>query len=215
MRAATIIGCAAVLTVTGMATAAPIQKGATIFAIQLTEGTGDFAGGGSGTIGSSPHSEVGIQAQFWHFMTGEYAVNFAAGIGYFKETDTQPLFEDYTLTANSWQVRLGGDRVAHLNDRFHLFVGPGIQVWGGKLKTKGSLTGESEGPSSTRFALSGRLGAHLKMGESFGMMAQLGHYWGYATADLADDPTTPADDSAKAKWLPSGHDGAAGFSFNF
>jgi hypothetical protein len=206
MKATKVIGCTiAALAIAGMATAATIEKGSSILAIQLTEGRADLI---EGNIVSFANSEVGVQGQFWHFMTDEYAFNFSAGIGYYREArkaDPNFVGDNVTYTQNSWQFRVGGDRVGRINDRFHVFAGPGIQVWGGKWKEE-RPTGEFESPSALRYALSGRLGALLQLGQSFGMVAQVGHYWGYATAE---------DGEATDKWTPSGQEGALGVTFHF
>jgi len=201
----------AVLVLPALASAASIQKGSSILAIQLSRGVADLTGGGgNGTLITFSMPEVGVQGQYWYFMADEYAVNLDAGIGYFKESDTaDPSVlgsEDFTRTANSWQVRIGGDRFAKLTEKLHFFAGPGIQVWGGKVKDKYAVSGEFESPSTMRVALSGRIGAHILMGQNFGLMGHIGQYWGYATASEGD---------AETKWLPSGSEGAMGFSFGF
>jgi hypothetical protein len=44
------------------------------------------------------------------------------------------------------------------------------------------------------------------IGENFGLIGHVGQYWGYATTSEA---------GAKTKWLPSGSEGAMGFTFAF
>ncbi|HEY3215583.1 MAG TPA: hypothetical protein VGK93_03730 [Candidatus Eisenbacteria bacterium] len=214
MRATRVIGCTiAALAIAGMASAATIRKGSSILAIQLNEGKADLS---DGNIFAFANTEMGVQAQFWHFMTDEYAFNVSAGIGYYREAQKgdpsvlnpitgEPDFRDDIYTQDSWQFRVGGDRWGRINDRFHVFAGPGIQVWGGKFKVERS-SGDFESPSTTRYGLSGRLGVLLHLGESFGMVGQLGHYWAYAT--VKNGPAT-------LKWTPSGRDGALGVTFHF
>lgn len=206
------------LLIAAAANAAPIQKGTSILAIQITEGTADLISPGSlGYVSAYDHSELGVQVQYWRLVHDDCAFNLSGGIGFFKETDepgstASPGGEDFKYTQSSWQVRVGMDRVAHLSDRIHLFAGPGLQVWSGKAKFSGGpfpAGPEVETGKTLRFAAQGRIGLHVKMGESAGVFAQLGHYFGYATAK---DET---DEDAKAKWWPSGHDGAAGLAFTF
>ncbi len=207
----------AVLGVAATAGAAPIQKGAKIFAIQLNEGTASlYSVSGQDITGATTYitgnmgTEIGVQAQYWQLLSDEYAFNVSGGIGFFKEKDepgsaAPPGSPDVKYSQSSFKVRVGGDRVAHLTDRFHLFVGPGIEFWSGKSKFEvGSSSTESE--NTTRIAISGRIGAHLKWTDSIGMFAQLGHFIGYASAK---------ENGAKATWWASGHDGAGGIAFNF
>jgi len=199
----------AVLVLPSLASAASLQKGASLLAIQLSRGVADLTGDAGGILITFSRPEVGIQGQYWYFMADEYAVNVAGGIGYFKESDTAdpavPLATDFTQTVTSWQFRLGGDRFAKVSEKLQVFAGPGIQIWGGKYKAE-DPSGEAEGPSTTRYALSGRIGAHILLGENFGLMGHIGQYWGYATA---------SEGGAETKWLPSGSEGAMGFSFGF
>jgi hypothetical protein len=190
-----------------LASASSLEKGASLLAIQLSRGGADLTGDAGGVLATFQRSEVGLQGQYWYFMAKEYAVNVTGGIGYFKESDTADpnLSTDLTLSSSSWQFRLGGDRFAQLTDKLQLFAGPGIQIWGGKAKAEDPF-GEVEGPSTTRYALSGRIGTHILIGENFGLIGQIGQYWGYATA---------SEGAMETKWLPSSSEGAMGFSFAF
>ena len=198
------------LAIAGPASAASIKKGASLLAIELSRGVGDYAGsGGGGVLVPFSNSEQGFEGQYWYFMAEGYAVNVAAGVGYFKDTETADPSDPFPLsekiTTSSWQVRIGGDRFAQVSDKLQVFAGPGIQFWGGKYKQEDDL-GTAETPSSSRVALSGRIGAHILMGENFGLIGHLGQYWGYANVK---------EGGAETKWLPSGTEGAMGFAFAF
>ena len=193
------------LALPGIASAG-MEKGASIFAVQLSRGVADITGDVGGNLIASSRPEMGVQGQYWYFLADEYGLNLSAGIGYFKESETADpnniFATDYKETVSSWQVRVGGDRFAKLTDKLQVFAGPGIQVWGGKRKIEGA----TEDPSTTRIGLSGRIGAQIMLGKSVGLIGHLGQYWGYASAD---------QDGAKTKWLPSGSEGAMGFGFAF
>jgi hypothetical protein len=100
---------------------------------------------------------------------------------------------------------VGGDRFAKVTEKLQIFAGPGIEIWSGKYKAK-DPSGEAEGPSTSRFALSGRIGAQIMMGQNLGLMGHIGQYWGYASAK---------EGGAETKWLPSGSEGGMGFTFGF
>lgn len=197
----------AVLVLPGSASAAALQKGASILAIQLSRGVADLTGDAGGILISFTRPEAGVQAQYWYFPANEYAVNVTGGVGYFKESDTADptITTDLQQTASSWQFRVGGDRFAKLSDKLHFFAGPGVQLWGGKAKAK-DPNGTVEGPSTTRIALSGRIGTQIMLGQSIGLIGHIGQYWGYATAK---------EGAMKTKWIPSASEGAMGISFGF
>ena len=189
------------------ASAASTAAGSSLLAIQLSRGVADLVtpSGGTGEITWFNRPELGAQAQYWYFIREDYAVTLTAGIGYFKQSDTgAPGFgaTDFRLTSNSWQVRLGGDRFANVSDKLQIFAGPGIGVWGGKFEIEGA----GESPSALRWTLSGRIGANMVIGQNFGLIGHIGQYWGYLTAE---------DEGAETKVLPSGTEGAMGFSFGF
>lgn len=192
-----------------LASAASLQKGTSMLAIQLNRGVADLTGDVGGVLISSSRPELGFQAQYWMFLADEYGLNASAGIGYFKESETadpaQVLATDYTETVSSWQIRIGGDRFAKVTDKLQIFAGPGIQLWSGK-RTIETPAGEVEDPTTTRWALSGRIGANIAIGENFGLIGHVGQYWGYASAK---------EGGADTKWLPSGSEGAMGFAFSF
>jgi len=209
--------CVLVVVATGVASAAGFEKGSSLFAVQLSEGVADLVDpAGAGTyITAYDHSELGVQAQYWYFLKDEYALNLSGGIGWFSEInqpgdDAAPGATDFKYSQTSWQVRVGGDRVAKINDRFHVFAGPGIQLWSGKAKFDGGsnpdYTPALETKNIMRWALEGRIGVHIAWSERVGLFGQLGHYIGYASV---------TDKGSKATWWPSGHDGAIGFALAF
>lgn len=186
-------------------------------ALQFQAGTADLATEASSSFnGFSPaydHSEYGFKAEFWNMMAEDYAVTFAAGIGLFSEenkpgTNAPGGAGAFTYTQSSWNVRLGGDRVVALGERSYLFFGPGIEYWTGKAKfedaTPPAATYKTEGTS--RISLSGRIGAHMMIGESWGLTLQGGHKIGRASYKEAGTETT---------WWPSSMDASGGLLFRF
>ncbi|HET7226504.1 MAG TPA: hypothetical protein VFK69_12405 [Candidatus Eisenbacteria bacterium] len=209
-----VFGVLCMLVVAGAATAAPPQKGSTLFALQIGETATDLvdleSGGYLTSANFVAHPDLTVSAQLWHFLTNDYAVSLGGGIGFFSETDkpgsnAPPASPDLKYTQSSWRVRLGGDRWGTISDRFQVFAGPGIQVSGGKWKfDDGTTTTTSQ--NTTVFALEGRIGAHLRCGDRAGIVMQLGHYIGYASA---------SSNGAKTHWWASGHDGSAGLAITF
>jgi hypothetical protein len=186
-----------------------LAKGSSLLSIQLTTGTADVVTPEGGTGGITAygfaHSEWGGQIHFQRLLSDDWALALSGGIGTFKETDTpsDPAEDEFVYKQSSWQARVGADRFVHISPTFHLFVGPGIQYWSGKAKfEEGTVSVESE--NSTRWALNGRMGAHVALGDKVGLEGHLGHYWGFASAK---------DAGAKVSWTPSGIESAVGFAF--
>jgi hypothetical protein len=192
--------------------AAEMTKGSSILAIQLVSSEGDFGvADGTGFLVATRHSEMGVEAQYWHLWSSDYAITAAAGLGFSRESESPgqgalPGDESYRDFYKSWRLRVGGDRVGKISDTFHVFAGPGIQVWGGRVEYRRANTVAYETPTTLRYGIDGRIGMIIHWGQNFGMVGQLGHYWAYAHARQSGSET---------KWLPSGPDGAMGFFFGF
>ena len=194
------------------ATAASAQG--SFFALQFSSGTADLAivDGLTGYAGAYDHSEWGGKAEFWNMMSEDYAFTVSASYSLFGEENKpgatfsgDPVFR---YTQNAFAVRVGGDRVVRLGDRSYLFFGPGIEYWSGKatfeLETNPTSTLESENVS--RISLSGRIGAHMMVGENWGLTFQGGHKVGYASYE---------EQGAKSTWWPSSMDASGGLLFRF
>ncbi len=216
MKKVLLLAAVLLCLLSSLAASAPLAKGSNLVAIQLTQGVADLVGpvDFSGYVTAVGHSELGGQIQYWHFVGDATALNLSVGIGTFAETDKPGtdaigLARDTKFTQTSFSARIGMDRVGHVGDRFAVFLGPGLQVWNGRGKfTSGiSPTGDWESVRTTRFALDARIGARYACSERFGMICQLGQYFGYASSG--------EDHGAKATWWPSGANGAFGVSFPF
>lgn len=181
-------------------------------ALQLTSGTGDFATEAGGFAAAYDHSEWGFKAEFWNMMSEDYAVTLSGGIGLFSEEDKPgtnafPGTEAFKYTQSAWSFRVGGDRVVGIGERSYIFFGPGIDVWSGKAKFEGGpFTTPYETESTMRIGLSGRLGGHMMIGESWGLTLQGGHKLGYASYE---------ENGAKSTWWPSSMDASGGLVFRF
>jgi len=204
--------------------AAPIWTGSSIVSIQLTSGVADLTSPQVANYRvATSHPEMGFQFRYDHFIGEETAWNVAAGIGFYHETDTPAATApansaDIHRTESSWQITAGIDRVAHLTPRYHLFAGPALQLWSGRAKVSpAAFGGPFPGPASpgaaatqvddaVRLALLWRFGVHLRMGDSWGGYAQLGHYWGYASA---------GENGGNQHWWPSGGNAAFGIAWHW
>jgi len=205
-----------------------LGKGGSMFAIELTHGTADFADKTQGATTGAPnytaayisaydHTELGVQGQYWRMMADDYALTLSAGWGFFNETD-QPGqgapagAPDRKFSISSFNVRLGGDRVAMIGERTMMYGGPGIEFWSGSAKfepdfvVKNTTTGEYKNESTVRFGISARLGATMMMTEKLGLTAHVGGRYGHASVE---------EDGAKANWWPSSIESSAGLLWTF
>ncbi len=196
------------------ARAAEVTKGTNILSIQLSHGDGDFVSpeAGGGAISAFDHSEWGGQLQLQRMLSDKWALALSGGIGTFSETNTYgdnapPDSPEGKYTQSSWNVRIGADRFVTLTEGFQIYAGPGIEYWSGSADYDFPAEGFVEETGTTsRFSLSGRLGANIAMGSSLALNGYIGGYVGSASAD---------QEGAEATWMPSGNQGAVGLAFTF
>lgn len=201
-----------------------LGKGGSMFAIELTHGVASIADssqgrinatGATGFISSYDHSELGVQGQYWYMMTGDYAVTVSAGMGFFTEIDKQGSkgipagAADMKFSLSSFNIRVGGDRVAKVGDRALMYGGPGLEFWSGRAKFENfpSLGPRAyEGESTTRIGISARIGAIMVINDSFGLSTHVGGRYGYASVE---------EQGAKSTWWPSSVEAGAGLVYMF
>ena len=192
------------------------------FAVQLTTGIADLASLSPfpGNPAQPPvaasafdHSEYGFKAEYWNMMGPEYAFNVSGGIGLFGEEDkpasTAPASTGtFKYTQNSWNLRIGGDRMLAVGQKSYIFFGPGIEYWSGKAKFEDKTPPPStyETKDVTRISLSGRIGANMMVGPTWGVTAQVGAKVGHASYKESGAETT---------WWPSSTEGNLGLVFKF
>ncbi len=209
----TLFVLAALAVVVSASTASALETGDGYYAIQITNGTADLYSPAAGSyISAYDHSEVGVGLQYWRLMSPDYAFTFSGGVGYFAETDkpganATPTATDFKYTQSSWNVRIGGDRIAKVADRAILYFGPGLEYWSGKAKFDGgAYLNPYQTQNVTRFGLSGRVGGMMMFTDQVGFNIQVGRYVAYASAE---------EGGAKATWWPSGFQGTGGLVLKF
>lgn len=191
--------------------------GGSILSVGVFQGTGDYAGpeDGNGYISAFDHSELGLGAEYWYMFADDYALAIQGAVGFFSEKwepgTNAAGGPELKFSTSSFKVRVGGDRVGQIGDRFTWFMGPGLEFWTGKAKFENFgwatyTTPEVETESTTRIGVNGRFGGIMKLSDAVGIQGQIGHTLGYATAE---------QEEAKATWFPSGFNASWGLAFAF
>jgi len=202
-----------ILALAGSAGSAFAATGGSILSLGVFQGVGDYAGPelGSGYISAFDHSELGVGAEYWYMFADDYALAIQGAIGFFSETnepgENAVGGPEAKFSTSSFKLRVGGDRVGQIGERFTWFMGPGVEFWSGKATFEEFFgSGEVETESTTRIGVNGRVGGIMKLSDSVGIQGQVGHTLGYATAEEA---------GAKATWYPSSFNASWGLAFSF
>jgi len=212
-----MLTAALLLAVSASVAAAADDAKTKFLAVQLTSGTADIATVISSTNNdfapAFDHSEYGFKAEFWNMMGPEYAFNISGGMGLFSEedkpgTNAAPGDGAQKYTQNSWNIRVGGDRMLAVGDKSYIFFGPGLEYWSGKAKfeDKTAPGASYETENVTRWSLGARVGGNMMVGPTWGITAQVGTKVGYATYKETGAETT---------WWPSSMEGNVGLVFKF
>lgn len=201
-----ILMVAAALTLAA-GTASAQARGTSLLSLGLGQGTADvYTPTAPSYLAPTSSPETNVNAEYWYLFSDDYAVALsgAYGMGMMKweSAATDPQIEASTT---SFKVRIGGDRVGKIGDRLLVFLGPGIEYWTGSSTLDVGGT-ESESESVSRFGVSGRIGGFMMLGESLGIMGQVGHTFGYASVE---------DGGAKTTWWPSSFQASWGLTFAF
>lgn len=191
-------------------TASAAGKGSSMLSIGLGQGVAD--GYSATTVGASdyleptasPETNAGVE--YWYSFRDDYAIALSGAYGFssMKWEGAAAGDPEIRATGSSIKLRVGGDRTGKVGDRLVVFMGPGIEYWTGKQKLEVGTT-ESESESVSRFGVSGRIGGFMMLTEKVGIMGQVGHTFGMASAE----------DGAKSTWMPSSFNASWGLTFGF
>lgn len=213
-----ILALVALLTVISAhaALAALAEKGGSMLSIGLSQGTADVydpADAGA-YISAFQTPELGVTAEYWIPFSSDYSLAVQGTLGFSSETD-QPGRDlpagspDRKFSTSSFKLRVGGDRVGKIGERFTWFMGPGIEFWSGKAKWKdfgGPFGANTETETVTRLAVNGRFGGVMKLSDQLGIQGQIGNSFGHASAE---------DAGSKVTWWPSSFTASWGLAISF
>jgi len=113
---------------------------------------------------------------------------------------------DVKITSASWKIRLGGDRIGSIGDRFTWFLGPGLEYWSGKPKFDNVfVAGSQDGLTTTKWGINGRMGGVMWINPKMGIFGRLG--------DSVGSAATEEKQSGKNTWYYSNFEAAWGLRF--
>jgi len=166
-----------------------------------------------GYISLNQGPEINFGAEFFHFLSDDFALCFSGGIGTgsYKEEPNDATDPVNKITTSSFRGRVGVDRVGSVGDRFTVFGGPGLEFVSAKAKFKQTPSTpaiEDESSRSKFFGISGRIGLMMKLGERASIVGRFGNSLGMVSSKAERG-------NAKSSALTNSFDAAWGLAFSF
>jgi hypothetical protein len=201
--AALVVGTAAV-----PAHAAKLQKGSSVVWIGLNGNVAQLIGPTTGAANTFESGELGVHAAFSHFLCDAWTVCISGGADVGKSEFNPASGTTNKFSSTSYNLRIGGDRYAFINDDVALYAGPGILYWSGRGKNEGSgdPTFDGEWPKVTQVGLNGRVGMYARLGSHYALFGHIGQV--IATNSASDTP-------GKNSWWSNHHEGTVGLALDF
>jgi hypothetical protein len=153
-------------------------------------------------------NELGLHLAWSYFLSDAWAGVISGGSNFGGQEFTPASGTEKKYSSSSYNVRLGFDRYAFINDAVALYAGPGLLYWKGKAEDTNLLTPgvTTTWPDVTEWAFNGRIGMYARMGTRYGLFGHIGQTIG---SNSGEDP------AGKVSWWSSHHEGSVGLAIDF
>lgn len=193
------------------------------FSVGFSHGTGEYSvpvtTAGAPLVSpyinpAPPWGELGVNAEYGMKMSDDdaFVVGFDYRLGSVKQeptTNAAAGSPTVKVTSTAWKVRVGGDRMGKIGDKFSWFMGPGLEYGSGKAKYEnvyGPPNASIESEPTNKFGINGRLGGVMKLTDAVGIRGQVGNTFGMASVK---------DEGGKTTWYYSSFESTWGLQFAF
>ena len=149
--------------------------------------------------------ELGLHLAYSYFLSDAWSVvasgGFDVGSSQFKPASGPT----YRESMNSWNLRLGFDRYAFINDDVALYAGPGFLFWRGHGEGDGSGDPivDQAWPTVRQLALNGRLGMYACFAPHYALFGHIGQVIG---------ANSMKNGNGRITWWTGHHEGSVGLA---
>jgi hypothetical protein len=150
--------------------------------------------------------EVGVHGAYSHFLSDAWTIVASGGLEAGRQRIETGFVPPFKYASHSWNVRLGFDRYAFINDDVALYAGPGLLYWMGHAEIPDGGFGVSHMPDVHQVAFNGRLGMLARLSGHVGLFGHIGQVIGSNSSD---------EGGVKTTWWSSSHEGSVGLSLDF
>ena len=147
--------------------------------------------------------EFGLHLAYSYFLTDAWTVVASGGFDASSLQLKPPSGPTRRRSSNSWNMRLGFDRYAFINDDVALYAGPGFLFWRGKAEGDGypDLLFNQDWPTVRQLAFNGRIGMYARFASHYGLFGHIGQVIGSNSSEPG---------GARITWWTSHHEGTVG-----
>lgn len=192
-----------------------LARGSSVVWIGLNGNQAQLVGFGLGNAEPIEESELGVHVAFSRFLSDTWAValsgGFDAGSNTFKYASSYPnptlAGTEEKFSSRSFNLRIGADRYAFINDDVAVYAGPGLMFWRGHARYEGFGLGlDGTWPDVNQIGFNGRLGLYARLSGRSGLFGHVGQVLARNTDD---------DSAGKNTWWTSHHEGSVGLAVDF
>jgi len=216
MRGAVILFLALGLcTSASRAEAARLVRGNSVVWIGLNGNVAQLVGPALGHAVVTESPELGVHVAYSRFLSDAWTVAFSGGYAFgrrrFEYSASYPApalaGTEEKFASRSFNVRIGGDRYAFINDDVAVYAGPGLLFWKGHAEYAGFGLGvDGTWADVTQIGFNGRMGLYARLTGRSGLFGHIGQ----VIARNSDDDTP-----GKNTWWSNHHEGSVGLAFDF
>ena len=146
--------------------------------------------------------ETDVGVQYGYMFSDDYAfvLSGAVGFGSIKVEDDGPPSFETSYSLSGFRLRVGGDRVGQIGDRFTVYIGPGLEYSSAKTTLEQTGQPDEESESATTFGINGRVGGVMWLSESVGISGEISNSLGFSSYEEGDQKITWMSNSVGAFW---------------
>jgi hypothetical protein len=198
----------ALAVLTCSADAARLGAGNSVLWVGLNGNESQLVGPTTGSGAIFGANELGAHVAYSYFISNAWTWILSGGFDVGNEQFEPTIGPTEKFTSRSFNVRLGMDRYAFINDDVALYAGPGILYWRGNGKFSGSASPATNGdwPDVSQIGFNGRVGMYARIGGGYGLFGHIGQVIAMNSA---------SDDVGKNTWWSNHHEGSVGLAFDF
>ena len=182
-----------------------LVKGRSIVQLGVSGYRAQLTGPGGPGSGRDERGEVGVHGGYYRFMSDHWTLGVAGGY-HVGQNKLESATGEGTISTHSFNVRVGGDRYAFIDDDVALYAGPGVIFSRGSEKSEATGNPTVEGPDATEVGLNGRIGMYARLRKGVALFGHIGQVLSRSSAK---------DSATKLTWWSSTHEGSVGLAFDF